>query len=278
MPTRHRRDAEKYKMAGWTWFPFDVVDWLTSDDVARMNPHDRGVYITLLCIQWRDGFIPADNLLAAKALGIERRNFTSWMQRWSHLVPCMQHPYRYGASCVQEGCKRLANVKLRKIAVEVGNPKAGAGTEESKVEKSTENKNITNSTNLLTRENLESEEQPLYGLSSGEQDEVKSLAYTLRPHDLPDAETLSQCRSLMDEAGGNLKKITALLEWNRAHETGRFHIRTAKQFLKALNTGTILNNYDAHSFDTCKICRRLNMRHFDIAAEIERNRETDARR
>jgi uncharacterized protein YdaU (DUF1376 family) len=144
-PTRHRREAEKYKMAGWTWFPFDVIDWLTSHDVLQMSAHDRGVYITILAAQWRDGSIPADHLQAAKVLGFDRRNVTNWLQRWSKLVPCLQHGCsthaeglqqvcKESASTLQQACSKLANAKLREIAAELGNSRVAEGAEERREE------------------------------------------------------------------------------------------------------------------------------------------------
>jgi hypothetical protein len=49
-----------------------------------------------------------------------------------------------------------------------------------------------------------------------------------------------------------LRRLLAMLDWNRIHETGKFMIRSAAQFRKALNAPeqTFLNNYDlnpAHS-------------------------------
>src|SRR5580704_726976 len=69
VPTKHRREADKMKMAGWTWFPFDVVDWLTSSDVMAMTFAERGMYVTLLCVQWRDGFVSSEPYLSAKQAG-----------------------------------------------------------------------------------------------------------------------------------------------------------------------------------------------------------------
>ena len=36
--------------SGWSFFPFDVNNWLTSDDVNAMTLAERGVYITALAM------------------------------------------------------------------------------------------------------------------------------------------------------------------------------------------------------------------------------------
>ncbi|MGB8495445.1 MAG: hypothetical protein WCE53_13680 [Candidatus Acidiferrum sp.] len=123
MPTRHRLEAEKFKMTGWTWFPFDVVDWLTSEDVLRMTAAERGVYITLLCVQWRDGFVPSRPQIAAKVSGFRPEMLRRWLAKWPHLFPVST-----------SNPAHLMNAKLKEIAVEKGNPKAEQGTEERRGE------------------------------------------------------------------------------------------------------------------------------------------------
>jgi hypothetical protein len=119
MPTKHRSEIEKLKMTGWHWFPFDVVDWLTSVDVRRMTAAERGVYIDLLGYQWRDGYIPSDIHLLAKVTSYSKRMLNRWMTKWRHL---------FVTSLIDS--EHLINVKLNKIAIEKGNPKAEGGTEE----------------------------------------------------------------------------------------------------------------------------------------------------
>ncbi len=51
------------------WLPFDVDAWDTDECVRRMSYAERGVYITLLCWQWREGSVPDDAKSVAKALG-----------------------------------------------------------------------------------------------------------------------------------------------------------------------------------------------------------------
>lgn len=42
------------------WFPFYADDWLNDENVRIADIATRGVYICLLCHQWREGSIPAD--------------------------------------------------------------------------------------------------------------------------------------------------------------------------------------------------------------------------
>ena len=126
MPTKHRAEIEKMKMTGWHWFPFDVVDWLTSDDILQMSAAERGVYITLLCMQWRDGFVPSRPQSVAKVSGFRPEMLRRWFSKWSHLFPISSL-----------NAAHLVNAKLNEIAIEVGNPKAEGGTEERREEEST---------------------------------------------------------------------------------------------------------------------------------------------
>ena len=55
----------------------------------------------------------------------------------------------------------------------------------------------------------------------------------------------------------------AVLQWNRAHRSGRYatkedkklYIRNAKQFLRAMEAGNLLNDYLNHDFDQCETCK-----------------------
>jgi len=55
------------------WFPLEIDAWDTDERVRRLSYAERGVYITLLCWQWREGSVPADAKVVAKALGASRR-------------------------------------------------------------------------------------------------------------------------------------------------------------------------------------------------------------
>ncbi len=51
------------------WFPFYGDDWLLSPTVRKMTWEHRGVYLELLCWQWRDGSLPADPETLARMIG-----------------------------------------------------------------------------------------------------------------------------------------------------------------------------------------------------------------
>jgi len=42
------------------WFPLFVTDWLLDPEVQQLEWDERGIYIDLLCGQWKDGGLPAD--------------------------------------------------------------------------------------------------------------------------------------------------------------------------------------------------------------------------
>jgi len=63
------------------WFPFDIDAWDTDETVRRMSYAERGVYITLLAWQWREGSVPSDAKSVAKALGASRRLVAHVLER-----------------------------------------------------------------------------------------------------------------------------------------------------------------------------------------------------
>lgn len=121
-------NKKKNKLAGYSWFAFDVIDWLTSENVNRMTVAERGVYITLLAVQWRDGSLPDDCKLAARLSGLDVRIYKKWLSVWGFLFPRMQD------------CGKLANEKLWKLSVAVGKQAAAASLEERREEKKEESK------------------------------------------------------------------------------------------------------------------------------------------
>ncbi len=53
-----------------SWFPFDPADWLTDMHVLRMTLAQRGAYITLLCFEWLEGWLPSDSESLARLVGV----------------------------------------------------------------------------------------------------------------------------------------------------------------------------------------------------------------
>jgi hypothetical protein len=113
------KEKESRALGGFTWFPFDVIDWLTSSDVAKMTAAEKGVYIQLLAVQWRDGYISSDIKICAKSTGFRPDLLTRWFRKWSHLFPESAANPSY-----------LRNPKLHKIALEVAKTTATTPVEE----------------------------------------------------------------------------------------------------------------------------------------------------
>lgn len=91
--------------SGWSFFPFDVTNWLTSDDVNAMTLAERGIYITALATQWRDGYLPSNYLKFAKELKIDKRTARAFLQEWGSIIfTCMVHPCSTDVARVQHGC------------------------------------------------------------------------------------------------------------------------------------------------------------------------------
>jgi len=97
------------KNDGFAWFPFDVVDWLTSNDVRKMTCAERGVYITLLAIQWRDGPLPSDLQVLSKCTTLVERTLNNFLTKFPHLF-----------NTCPTSVEHLLNAKLWNLSVEVG--------------------------------------------------------------------------------------------------------------------------------------------------------------
>lgn len=79
----------------------------------------------------------------------------------------------------------------------------------------------------------------------------------------------------------------AVLQWNRAHRSGTYatkedkklYIRSAKQFLRAMEAGNLLNDYLNHDFDQCETCKAAGVQHYEtIINNIIKRREDEKRR
>jgi hypothetical protein len=104
-------------MPGFNWFKFYANDWLTDPDVMQMTSAERGIYIQLLAIQWRDNGVPSDCKLTAKLLGLDCRTTVRWWGKYGRLLGLPVSP-----------CK-LANPKLWKQTVASGKLGGSAKTE-----------------------------------------------------------------------------------------------------------------------------------------------------
>lgn len=52
------------------WFPFYLNDWETDEQVRRLSWEERGIYLAMLCWQWREGSLPGRAADVARTLGI----------------------------------------------------------------------------------------------------------------------------------------------------------------------------------------------------------------
>jgi hypothetical protein len=124
---------------GWTWFPFDVRNWLTSQDVLEMTSSEEGLYIRMLAFQWMYDELPGDPRQLAKLLGRDQRQVTSFLKRWGGLFPEVPatrcNLQQNAADCGEtppssENRRRVRNPKLYFLAVSQG--KIDSGDAQSK--------------------------------------------------------------------------------------------------------------------------------------------------
>lgn len=66
------------------WFPLYAQDWLADEHVLAMPLAARGFYIGLLCVQWREGSIPADAIAAGRLVGVSPEEAEAL---WEHITP-----------------------------------------------------------------------------------------------------------------------------------------------------------------------------------------------
>jgi len=81
-------------------FPFYVNDYMGDTKVQTMTWEQRGIYTWLLCIQWNDGSIPADEKELQALLHITPEK---WPETWPAISRCFV-PHKAG---------RLVNKRLR---------------------------------------------------------------------------------------------------------------------------------------------------------------------
>ena len=76
-------------------FQFYPSDFLNSPKVRRMSMTERGVYITLLCLDWMDGGLPLDLNLVAKDINVKPSQLRAMFES-SQLGQCFEeHGGRY---------------------------------------------------------------------------------------------------------------------------------------------------------------------------------------
>lgn len=144
---------------GYSWFPFDVINWLTSPVVNAMSPTAQGIYIRLLAVQWRDGYVSTDPKSLAVQTGFDARTCIGWFQTWGDkLFVCLDHPeggcdvFASLRNCQEPSvstemsrrapaslrnrpalsgtCRKCVNGKLHFLAIKQGKLSVAAGIEE----------------------------------------------------------------------------------------------------------------------------------------------------
>lgn len=125
---------------GWTWFPFDVRNWLTSQDVLAMTSSEEGLYIRMLAFQWMYDELPGDPRQLAKLLGRDQRQVSSFLKRWGGAlfpeIPASRSNLQQNATdCGEsqpnsENRRKVRNPKLYFLAVSQG--KVDSGDAQSK--------------------------------------------------------------------------------------------------------------------------------------------------
>jgi hypothetical protein len=83
---------EKSRRAGdgAPWFKFHAVRWLSSPDVRRMTPTQRGFFIDTLAAFWVYGEVPIDPSELHRFIHAsgDRRTLGDWLAKFSHLFTC----------------------------------------------------------------------------------------------------------------------------------------------------------------------------------------------
>ena len=85
------------------WFPFWVDDFLSDENVLVMTNEEVGIYVKLLCHQWKAGSIPSDFLPMAKLCGT---NADALAAHWQQIGKC------FGGVSGNSG--RLTNPRLER--------------------------------------------------------------------------------------------------------------------------------------------------------------------
>ena len=137
--------------------------------------------------------------------------------------------------------------------------------------------------------------QELYDDYFGTEEMILLLKITPIPTDAMVRDHYSICSRILsffdtDTAEHRVLAAEKVMEWNRAHRSHKYaskedklyYLRTAPQYLKALEAGNLLNSYETHDFENCEICEAagIGMHYRELLrrmAEKERERENRKR-
>lgn len=86
------------------WFPFYVDAFETDEKVARLTMEQQGIYIRLLCWQWREGTVPNDSAFVGRKLSVRPTD----VRRVLSICFTVAHGSR----------KRMVNVRLERMYAE----------------------------------------------------------------------------------------------------------------------------------------------------------------
>jgi|SRR5208337_4276117 len=117
-------DSEK--QAGYIWFKFFPMDWMTDPIVVSMTLAHQALYLWFLCQQWNlGGFLPAD-LKVCASLCKDSRTTAKFLQKYADLCFPVQT------------CGKRANAKLLNLAIESGKVRVPENTEETQTQTQTQ--------------------------------------------------------------------------------------------------------------------------------------------
>jgi hypothetical protein len=118
------------------WFPLFTAAWLGSDTLDVMTMTERGIYITLLVINWQYGDITWESKTLARKLNIDKRTIQNFMEKYRSLVvTCSEDTGNIGPK-FPEGSIHVTFPKLQEFAERLGKTKfekhRGDETDETK--------------------------------------------------------------------------------------------------------------------------------------------------
>jgi hypothetical protein len=68
------------------WFPLFSAAWLGSDTVDAMTMTERGIYITLLAMNWQYGSVAWDAKILSCKLNVDKRTIGNFLEKYRSLV------------------------------------------------------------------------------------------------------------------------------------------------------------------------------------------------
>src|SRR5690348_1538450 len=102
------------------WIEFQATTWLASRTVKEMTMAERGIYITLLAINWRDGEIIWDAAQLSKDMAIDKRTIGKWMEKYGKLTVGLPDVSGKSRGSLTETSRKVTFRKLAEIAEKPG--------------------------------------------------------------------------------------------------------------------------------------------------------------